>query len=704
MRALREHAEAHDLEVVDEIIDVGEKRHDAARPGLDRLRDLAESGAISEVWAWEWSRYGSFPVPEVLAVELRDYGVELRSLDDNGGGEDGEDMQVIKSLFSRREQRDRARRAKRGRGDKAKRGEIFGGFQARYGFKFTKGTNQAGREVNTGYEPDPEHMGHVRHIFEMVADGVGLKGVKREFEQAGIPNPTGGPRWSTTTIRGVVNDDVYRPHAFEEIAAMVAPEVAAGLDPEGVYGVSWSGRKRSKFASSRGKKRIVYETPREEWTAVPVSLDGSGLDRAVVDRARAQIKDNRSPTKIGDRFWELSSILFCGSCGRRMIAYPRKKKNGRYLHYYRCRPGSIVVDVCPNRKSHPAENLEQEAARTFQENVSYGTLLDMFDKAVEEEADATGLRDSLERRASLTAKMSELELERKGYLRQNARGVLSDGELDGMLADVDAQRDAFAAELNSVEDAATKAQRIADARRSLRSMMDKWGEDPYAMMPWEFPTAAATPEQRRSAYNRYGARFEVDPDGRLTLRLDLDLPDPPSRLDLDLAGHGVANENNMTTLCAPAAATSRARLAYRCPATSAKSSVAKPSLPFWGAGSAGAMRRPSPRKSTASFRVLIPNTSTPPITAASGASLCGRTSRRRPSFLAPSAMERAPLMPLTPPSSESSPTTPALSSPPGASAPEAARMPSAIGKSNAGPSFLRLAGARFTITRFIGNL
>jgi hypothetical protein len=59
-------------------------------------------------------------------------------------------------------------------------------------------------------------------------------------------------------------------------------------------------------------------------------------------------------------------------------------------------------------------------------------------------------------------------------------------------------------------------------------------------------------------------------------------------------------------------------------------------------------------------------------------------------------------MPLTPPSSESSPTTPAHSSPPGASAPEAARMPSAIGRSNAGPSFLRLAGARFTITRFAG--
>jgi hypothetical protein len=40
-------------------------------------------------------------------------------------------MQVIKSLFARREQRDRVRRSNRGRRDKTLRGEVFGGFRAR---------------------------------------------------------------------------------------------------------------------------------------------------------------------------------------------------------------------------------------------------------------------------------------------------------------------------------------------------------------------------------------------------------------------------------------------------------------------------------------------------------------------------------------------------------------------------------------------
>src|SRR5215204_1131201 len=63
-----------------------------------------------------------------------------------------------------------------------------------------------------------------------------------------------------------------------------------------------------------------------------------------------------------------------------------------------------------------------------------------------------------------------------------------------------------------------------------------------------------------------------------------------------------------------------------------------------------------------------------------------------------------PLTPRNPPSSESSPTTPAPSRLPAGNAPHAARMPSAIGRSKAGPSFLRFAGARFTITFFVGNL
>jgi hypothetical protein len=42
-------------------------------------------------------------------------------------------------------------------------------------------------------------------------------------------------------------------------------------------------------------------------------------------------------------------------------------------------------------------------------------------------------------------------------------------------------------------------------------------------MPGEVLTHAAGPEDRRRAYRLYGARFEVDGEKELTLRLDLNL-------------------------------------------------------------------------------------------------------------------------------------------------------------------------------------
>jgi hypothetical protein len=51
----------------------------------------------------------------------------------------------------------------------------------------------------------------------------------------------------------------------------------------------------------------------------------------------------------------------------------------------------------------------------------------------------------------------------------------------------------------------------------------EWYQDPDAVMPGEVLTHAAGPEDRRRAYRRYGARFEVDGEGELTLRLDLNL-------------------------------------------------------------------------------------------------------------------------------------------------------------------------------------
>ena len=61
--------------------------------------------------------------------------------------------------------------------------------------------------------------------------------VKRTLDHEGIPTPAGSRYWSKQTIREAILDDVYRPHTYEEIAALVSAEVAAKLSPDECYGI-----------------------------------------------------------------------------------------------------------------------------------------------------------------------------------------------------------------------------------------------------------------------------------------------------------------------------------------------------------------------------------------------------------------------------------------------------------------------------------
>jgi hypothetical protein len=103
----------------------------------------------------------------------------------------------------------------------------------------------------------------VRRIFRMVgAEGESLNSVKKTFDREGVPTPRGSRYWGATFIKRVITDDVYRPHAFEEVKALVSPEVASRLDPDERYGVWWFNRRRrtekqvSEVASD-GRRRYV---------------------------------------------------------------------------------------------------------------------------------------------------------------------------------------------------------------------------------------------------------------------------------------------------------------------------------------------------------------------------------------------------------------------------------------------------------------
>jgi hypothetical protein len=171
-----------------------------------------------------------------------------------------------------------------------------------------------------------------------------------------------------------------------------------------------------------------------------VPVPDAGIPREWVEAARDTLKGNSVPSSAGRRVWEISGgIATCAECGCTMMIHsvmaPRAK--GRRF-YYRCRTRSRDgAEACSHRKCHRAEELE---ARVW--NLIAGLLKDPGRlKAGLEEMIAherAGLRSDPDQEAKTwLEKLSEVDQERRGYLRLAAKGVLADEELDEALAELE---------------------------------------------------------------------------------------------------------------------------------------------------------------------------------------------------------------------------------------------------------------------------
>ena len=68
--------------------------------------------------------------------------------------------------------------------------------------------------------------------------------------------------WTQSFVRTLILDDVYRPHTYAEIEALVAQQVAARLDETERYGVFWFNRTRTTRKRSAGCDHLSSRTSR----------------------------------------------------------------------------------------------------------------------------------------------------------------------------------------------------------------------------------------------------------------------------------------------------------------------------------------------------------------------------------------------------------------------------------------------------------
>ncbi len=323
-------------EVLEEIEDGGYSGAYLERPGLDRVRELVAAGGVHAVVVLFRDRIARGVYAQLLAEEFREHGARLVALnsrgDDSPDGELGDNILDVIAAWERKKISERMNRGKR---RKAKEGKVIAGPSPDYGFRYNESCD--------GYVVDEEKMALIRRIFRMVgAEGASIGTVRRTLEKEGIPAPSGGRCWSRQYLRTRISDDVYLPHTFEEVSALVSPEVASSLDTSLNYGVWWYGKNRHSSTQRRDtapdgtsrytRARKSVPAPREDWIAVPVP--DAGIPKEWVLAAREAIRDNEWSSNAGDRMWELTGgVIRCAECSRAM-SVNHIRVRGRA--YYRC--------------------------------------------------------------------------------------------------------------------------------------------------------------------------------------------------------------------------------------------------------------------------------------------------------------------------------------------------------------------------------
>ena len=512
MEALRTYATREGYKVMEEVTDPGQSGSSLERPGMDQVRDLVAAGGVSVVLAQDRDRFAREPAYHyVLRQEFEKRGCKISALNDRGDDSpEGELTDGILDQLAKFERAKTAERTRRGRLRKAREGKIVAvGPRATYGFKYT-----AARDA---YLVDEKDMEVVRRIFRMIGDeGLALRAVQRELEREGVPTPNGRPWWNTCTIKDIVLDDCYRPHVFEEIRELVTPEVAAGLDPNKLYGVWWYNRRRATMRQvaengpeGRRYRRAqqVAKKPRSEWIAVPVP--DAEVPLKLVDAAREQVKQNRKPSSSGDRFWELSGgLIYCGGCGRRMIADAQRKRSGRSYYYYNCQTRhKYGQDSCPMRRSFRADELELAVWGFVAELLKSPDLLrEGLERMIEEEEESTLCGNPDRETKTWLSKLAEVDRKRSGFQDMAAEGLIIFDELREKLASLEQMRKVAEKELEAAE---RRRERVEQLKRDKDTLLEHYAHRAPEIVD------AASPEDHRRVYELLRLRVTVQPDGSI---------------------------------------------------------------------------------------------------------------------------------------------------------------------------------------------
>ena len=319
------------LDPAHEFVDDGVSGIHLARPGLDRLRDLASEGFFDVLYVLSPDRLArKYAHQCVVLEELARWQLQVVFLN-RPGGDSPEDRMLIQMLgilaeYERELIRDRLRRGKLYR---ARQGQVLTTIPA-YGYSYIP-LNQPGGGRWKVYDPE---AAVVRHIYrwcveEQLSAHAICRRLNGEEGYERIP-PRKAQRWSHTTVSRILTRSDYKGTAYYNRTRQ---------DTGRTIGLPKTQGRGLRSANCR------IEREQKEWIPVDVPII---ISKALWEQAQVQQKMNKRFASRNNKkhFYLLRDLLVCGECGRTLAG--RAYANGT-VRYYCTNKGSnrSLLKPCP---------------------------------------------------------------------------------------------------------------------------------------------------------------------------------------------------------------------------------------------------------------------------------------------------------------------------------------------------------------------
>ncbi|TNC08181.1 recombinase family protein [Methylobacterium terricola] len=235
-----------------------------------------------------------YPMP-IMALELERFGCEVTFLDRPIGRDPHDQLLLqIRGAVAEYERTLIAERMRRGRQMRLRAGSLLPWTRAHYGYRLDPDRPRA----PAGVRLEPAEGAMVQQVFaRYIEEEASLFGLANHLRALGIASPTGRPRWSSASLRGLLTNPVYTGQVFAGRWRSRPPRI----------------RRSATHPIGRPSTTSV-PVPAEQW--LPVATVPALVSPALFAQAQAKLAQNRAFARRHNTRYSslLRALVSCGVC------------------------------------------------------------------------------------------------------------------------------------------------------------------------------------------------------------------------------------------------------------------------------------------------------------------------------------------------------------------------------------------------------